>query len=135
MTELLSECTSSTTYSQTLVQDPRDVFSLNSDALVPQISIDHAVLEADKNNEPVFYNTLAFDHPDYDISSSTPDKEYLNKVHRLATGGYKDINRSKELIHIYEMQQRKNWEGADDMYDAWLLSNNMPRKWFLTRSF
>ena len=45
------------------------------------MSIDHAVLEADKNNEPFFYNTLAFDHPDYDISSSTPDKEYLKKVH------------------------------------------------------
>ena len=53
-TELLSECTSNITYSQTLVQDASDVFSLNSDELVPQMSIDHAVLEADKNNEPVF---------------------------------------------------------------------------------
>ena len=111
------------------------MFSLSSDALVPQISIDHAVLEADKNNEPVFYNTLAFDHPDYDISSSTPDKEYLNKVHRLATGGYKDINCSKELIDIYEMRKRNNWEGADSGHDAWLLSNNMPRKWFPCKKF
>ena len=101
--ELLSECTNNITYSQTLVQDARDAFSLNSKTLVPQISIDHVVLEADKNNEPVFYNTLAFDHPDYDISPSTPNKEYLNKVHRPATGGYKDINCSKELIDIYEM--------------------------------
>ena len=59
--------TNNKTYSQTLVQDTNDVFSLNSDALVPQMSIDHAVLEADKNNEPFFYNTLAFDHPGYDI--------------------------------------------------------------------
>ena len=125
-TELLSECSSNITYSQTSVQDTNDVFSLNSDALVPQMSIDHAVLEADKNNEPVFYNTLAFDHPDYDISSSTPDKEYLKKVHRLATGGYKDINRSEELLNIYEMRQRNNWEGADSVYDAWLLSNSKP---------
>ena len=66
-TELLSECSSNITYSQTSVQDTSDVFSLNSDALVPQMSIDHAVLEADKNNEPFFYNTLAFDHPGYDI--------------------------------------------------------------------
>ena len=94
------------------------------------MSIDHAVLEADKNNEPVFYNTLAFDHPDYDISSSTPDKEYLNKVHRLATGGYKDINRSEELFDVYEMRQRNNWEGAESVYDVWLLSDNTPRKWF-----
>ena len=56
-TELLSECSSSITCSQTLVQDTDDVFSLNSDALVPQLSIDHAVLEGDKNNDPVFYNT------------------------------------------------------------------------------
>ena len=117
-TELLSECTSNITYLQTLVQDASDVFSRNSDALVPQISID----------QPVFYNTVAFDHPDYDISSSTSDKEYLNKVHSLATGGYKDINRSKELIDVYEMRQRNNWEGADSVYDTWLLSNNMPRK-------
>ena len=103
--------------------------------MVPQIFIDHAVLEADKNNEPVFYNALAFDHPDYDISSSTSDKEYLNKVHILGTGGHKDINQSKELTDIYEMQQRINWEGADSVYDAWLLSNNMPRKWFPYKKF
>ena len=101
-TELLSECTSNITYSPTLVQDASDVFSLNSDELVPQISIDHAVLEADKNNESGFYNTLVFDQPNYDISSSTPDKEYLNKVHRLATVGYKDINSSEELFDVYE---------------------------------
>ena len=66
----------------------------------------------------VFRNTLAFDYPDYDISSSTLDKEYLKKVHRKATGGYKDINRSEELFDIYEMRQRNNWEGADSVYDA-----------------
>ena len=99
------------------------------------MSIDHAVLEADKNNEPVFYNKLAFDHPDYNISSRIPDKEYLNKVHRFATGGYKDINRSEELFDVYEMRQRTNWEGADSVYDAWLLSNNTPRKWFPYQKF
>ena len=134
-TELLSECTSNITYSQTFGQDNNDVFSLNSDALVPQLSIDHAVLEADKNNEPVFYNTLDFDHPDYDISSSTPDKEYLKKVHRLATEGHKNVNRGEELFDIYEMRQRNNWEGADSVYDAWLLSNNTPRKWFPYKKF
>ena len=53
-TMLLSEFTSNITYSQTLVQDTNDVFSLNLDALVPRMSIDHAVLEADKNNASVF---------------------------------------------------------------------------------
>ena len=98
------------------------------------MSIDHAVLEADKNNEPVFYSTLAFDYPDYDILLSTPDKEYLKKAHRLATGGYKDINRSEELFDIYEMRQRNNLEGADSMYNAWLLSKIRPENGFLTRS-
>ena len=41
--ELLSACSSNITYSQTLVQDANDVFYLNSDALVPQRSTDHAV--------------------------------------------------------------------------------------------
>ena len=93
------------------------------------------MLEADKNNEPVFYNKLSFDHPDDDILSSTPDKEYLNKVHRLVTGGYKDIARSEELFNVYEMRQRNNREGADSMYDAWLLSDNTPKKWFTYRKF
>ena len=85
--ELLSECSSNITYSQTSVQDTNDVFSLNSDELAPQMSINHAVLEVDKNNKPVFYNTLAFDHPVYDISSSTPDKEYLKKCTDLQLEG------------------------------------------------
>ena len=104
------------------------MFYLNSDALVPKMSIVHAGLDADKNGEHIFYNTLAFDHPDYDISSSKPDKECLRKVPRFATGGYMDINCSKELFDIYEMQQRNNLEGVDSMYDAWLVSNNTPRK-------
>ena len=58
----------------------------------------------------------------------------------LATGGYinrsfEDINRSAELFNIYQMRQRNNWEGADSMYDAWLLSNNTPRKWFPYKKF
>ena len=56
-------------------------------------------------------------------------------MHRLATGEYKDINRSEERIGIYEIQQRNNWEGADSVYDAWLLSNNTPRKWFPYKKF
>ena len=33
------------------------------------------------------------------------------------------------------MRQRSNWEGADSMYDAWLLSNNAPRKWSPYKKF
>ena len=79
------------------------------------------MLEADKNNEPVFYNTLSSDHPDSDILSSKQDKEYSKKVHILGTGGYQDINRSENLCDIYELRQRNNWEGVDSVYDARLL--------------
>ena len=73
-TEFLSECTNNITHSQTSVQDATDnVFSFNLDALIPQMSIDHSVLEEDINSEPAPYN--------------------LNKVHSLATGGFKDIDR------------------------------------------
>ena len=34
------------------------------------------------------------------------------KVHRLAVGGYKDINRSEELFDIYEMQLKKQLGGC-----------------------
>ena len=93
------------------------------------------MLEADKNNQPVFYNTLAFDYSDYDISSSTPDKEFLKKVHRQATGGYKDFSSSEELFDIYEMRQRSRWEVSANVYDAWFLSNNKPRKRFPHKTF
>ena len=33
------------------------------------------------------------------------------------------------------MRQRNNWEGADSVYDAWLLSNNTLRKWFPYEKF
>ena len=38
-----------------LVQKASDMFSVNSDALVQQMPIDHAMLETNKNNEPVIY--------------------------------------------------------------------------------
>ena len=33
------------------------------------------------------------------------------------------------------MWQRNNWEGADSVYDDWLLSNDTPRKWFPYQKF
>ena len=33
------------------------------------------------------------------------------------------------------MQQRNNWEGADSVYDAWILSDNTPKKWFPYKKF
>ena len=86
-TELPSECTNNISYFQMLIQDAGDVFSPNSDVWIPKMPIDHATFEAEEKNDTVFYNALAFDHLYYNISSSTPGKDYLSKVHRLATGG------------------------------------------------
>ena len=67
------------------------VKSDESDAifLIPQESVDHAVLQADRR-EPVFYNALSFEHPHYDISSTAPDKEYVEKIYNIVTGGFKE---------------------------------------------
>ena len=91
--------------------------------------MDHAVLEADRH-EPVFYNTLSFEHPDYDISSSAPEKEYMKKVYKIATVGFKELPITQKELEIYEMRQRGEWEGPNSVYDACLLPNNSRRKWF-----
>ena len=102
--------------------------------LIPQESVDHAVLETDRH-EPFFYNVLSFEHPHYEISSSALDKEYIEKVYNLATGGFKDLPITQRKLEIYEMRQRGEWEGPDSVYDAWLLSNNSRRKWFPYKFF
>ena len=65
----------------------KSIFSVRFDQndatfLIPQESVDHAILEADRH-EPVFYDALNFEHPHYDISSSAPDKEYMEKVYKI----------------------------------------------------
>ena len=60
-------------------------FNQNDDSfLIPQESVDHGILEAGKH-EPVFYDPLSFEHPHYDISSSAPDKEYMEKVQQVVS--------------------------------------------------
>ena len=78
---------------------------------------------------------MSFEHPDYDISSSATDKEYMEKVYNIATVGFKELPITQKLSEIYEMRQRWEWEGPDSMYDAWLLSDNSRRKWFPYKSF
>ena len=65
-----------------------------------------------------FYDALSFEHPHYDISSSVPDKEYMEKVYKIATGGFKELSITQIVLEIYEMHQRKEWEGPDSAYDA-----------------
>ena len=77
-----------------------------------------------------FYNALSFEHSHYDISSSAPNKEYMEKVYKIATGGY------KELLITQSVRNLQNAPGGrmgttrerTNVYDAWLLSNNSRRK-------
>ena len=99
----------------------------NAAFLIPQELVDHAVLETDRH-EPVFYNVLRFEHPHCDISLSAPDKEYIEKVYKIARGGFKELQMTQKVLEIYEMRQRGEWEGLHSVYDSWLLSNNSRRK-------
>ena len=69
--------------------------------LISQKWVDHAVLEADRH-ESFFYNVLSFEHPYYDISSSAPEKEYMEKVY-IATGDFKELPTVQKVLEIYEM--------------------------------
>ena len=63
--ELLSSTHNDTVFGATFNSSVR--FDQNDATfLIPQESVDYAVLEADRH-EPVFYDALSFEHPHYDI--------------------------------------------------------------------
>ena len=78
---------------------------------------------------------MSFEHLHYDISSSAPGNEYVEKVYKIATGGLKELAITQKVLEIYEMRQRGEWEGPDSVYDAWLISNNSTRKWLPYKLF
>ena len=82
-----------------------------------------------------FYNVMSFEHPHYDISSSAPNKEYMEKVYKIVTGGFKELPIARKMLKMYEIRQRGEWEEPDWVYDAWQLSNNSRRKWFPHKFF
>ena len=85
----------------------------DSTFLIPQESMDHAVLEADRH-EPASYNVLSFKHPNYDISSSAVDKKYMEKVYNVAKGGFKELPITQKVLKIYEMRQRSEGPNTVD---------------------
>ena len=92
--------------------------------LISQESVDHFVLEADRH-EHLFYDALSFEHPHYDISSSAPDKEYTEKVYKIATVGFKELQITRKVIEIFEMRQRGEWKGPDKVYYAFNPGQNI----------
>ena len=99
---------------------------------VPQAAIDHAILEADKN-EGILYDHLTFDSSSFDCSSDINDLEYMRKVYLLATAdseAWKKLSITDETIHIFKIRHRADWKGTDSVYDAWLLSEKEMRSSF-----
>ena len=78
---------------------------------------------------------MSFEHPHYDISSSLPDKEYMEKVYKTAAGDFKEFPITQKVLEIYEIRQMREWEVHKAVYDAWVLSNNQRREWFPYKFF
>ena len=95
--------------------------------LTPQESVDHVVLEADRH-EHLFYDAFSFEHSHYDISSSAPDKEYMEKVYKIATGGFKELQITRKVLEIFEMRQRGEWKGPDSVYHTFNPGQNIRNK-------
>ena len=96
-----------------------DVY-LSEGPTVPQAAIDHAILEADKN-EGILYDHLTFDSSIFDCSRDINDLEYMRKVYLLATAdseAWKKLSITDEIIHIFTMRLRADWKGTDSVYDA-----------------
>ena len=110
--------------------------SVHESVLVPQIAIDHAVLEADKT-EAALYEYLSFDTELLDVKSKANDEEYMDKVYKLVAFEWREISKfvCGKALEIYEMRYRSKWDGADSVYDAWLITMKRKRKWFPYKMF
>ena len=108
----------------------------NNEELVPQRVIDVAVLEAD-NMEAILYEHVSFESDPMDYISEARDMNYMTKVYKIATFGWRDLvqQMTTKTFEIFQMRERTGWEGADALYDAWLLSHNFCRIWFPYKMF
>ena len=110
--------------------------SLHESVLVPQIAIDHAVLEADKT-EAALYEYLSFDTELLDVKSKANDEEYMDKVYKLVAFEWREINKFAcgKALEIYEMRYRSKWAGPDSVYNAWIIKMKRKRKWIPYKRF
>ena len=134
---LMNESGPSTSFSQcTNVFGADEDGETNNEELVPQRAIDVAVLEADKT-EAILYEHLSFESDLMDYVSEARDINYMTKVYKIATFGWRDLvqQMTAKTFEIFQMRERTGWEGADALYDAWLLSHNFRRKWFPYKMF
>lgn len=117
--------------STNLLEDDKIVASV-----MPQLAVDYAILESDRT-EGTLYPHLVIDHELVDVTSSARDPKYLDKVYKIVVFEWKSISTEMtgKTFDIYNMRHRSNWEGADSVYDAWLILNRRRRKWFSYTKF
>ena len=109
----------------------------HNDSTVPRDCLDHAILEADRQHG-ILYEHLAFDSPAFDCTSIEANKSYMEKVYAiiaLEDDVWKKLNVSESALKFFEMRRRVNWQGADTVYDAWLICNEYSREWFPHHKF
>ena len=66
------------------------------------------------------------------VANSGEEEDYMRKVFFLATSEWEKVSFlfQDKTVAVFEMKKRANWNGADSLYDAWLLRNGEMRTWF-----
>ncbi|XP_066930600.1 uncharacterized protein [Clytia hemisphaerica] len=95
-------------------------------------ALDHAVLEADRH-EGIHYEDLQWETPLFDNASEHCDDVYVQKVVTLASnkdGAWDELALTDNAKNMFRRRLRAKWEGADSVYDAWLIRKGCQRPWF-----
>ena len=114
--------------------EPCSSHSLSS--FVPDEAIELALLKAD-DDQGIFYKYLTYEIEEADCVSSVGSTEYLEKVKAILTKPPEELagEFTEEVTEIYNMRYRNNWDKPDTVYDAWLVSNDVPRSVFPMTKF
>jgi len=122
-------------FSQTTNVEEND--SEDENCFIPAGSVEKSILEAD-DVEGALYQHLVFDTEYMDTTTRIArDEQYLEKVYAILTKDWPAIvsQMRPTTIEIYQMRHRNEWKGADSVYDAWLLSSKLRRRWFANCKF
>ena len=95
-------------------------------------ALDHAVLEADKE-VGIHYEDLVWESDLFDNYSEKCDEAYVDKVLVLAAnkdGAWDKLKVTEKAKNMFRRRLRNKWEGADSVYDAWLIRKGCERPWF-----
>ena len=95
-------------------------------------ALDHAVLQADKE-VGIHYEDLVWESDLFDNHSEKCDAAYVDKVLALAAnkdGAWDNLEVTEKAKNMFRRRLRNSWEGADSVYDAWLIRKGCERPWF-----